>query len=260
MNSAIAPSGGFRKMFSFGYTCLVYHATTLFCRRVYPWKDDPLGKTSGQMIGAARSARQNIVEASARAGTSKETELKLLDVAKGSLAELEGDYEAFLIDAGEVVWSNADKRYRAVAALQLDTFVEEDDVLHNFSVYLLEMKNRFAPWLENEDPLVAANAIIVVIERAKALLYGQIQKTMEEFSASGGFRERLTRLRLEQREIQQQAKAVEPPPPACPACGKPMRKRIAKSGPGKGKPFWGCTGYPACKAIKEFGEIEESDG
>jgi len=138
MNSAIAPSGGFRKMFSFGYTCLVYHATTTFCKRVYSWKDDPLGKTSGQMIGAARSARQNIVEASARAGTSKETELKLLDVAKGSLAELEGDYEAFLIDVGETIWSTADERHRAVSALKLDPFEVGEDVLHAFSVYLLQ--------------------------------------------------------------------------------------------------------------------------
>lgn len=83
MSSApIGPSGGYRKMLSFGFTCLVYHATTRFCKRVFPWKEDPLGKTSGQMIGAARSARQNIVEASSRAGTSKETELRLLDVAK----------------------------------------------------------------------------------------------------------------------------------------------------------------------------------
>ena len=47
------------------------------------------------MVGAARSARQNIVEGSSRAGTSKENELKLLDVAKASLQELAGDYEAF---------------------------------------------------------------------------------------------------------------------------------------------------------------------
>ena len=246
MSSAIAPSGGFRKMFSFDYTCLGYHATTTFCKRVYSWKDDPLGKTSGQMIGAARSARQNIVEASARAGTSKETELKLLDVAKGSLAELEGDYEAFLIDVGETIWSTADERHRAVSA-------------HAFSVYLLQMKERFAAWLENENPVVAANSIIVVIERAKALLHGQIQKTMENFAAEGGFRERLTRLRLEQRENWQAQKANEPPPPTCPACGKPMRKRVAKSGPGKGKAFWGCSGYPVCKAIKEFEEERASD-
>ena len=56
-SSPIGPSGGYRKMLSFGFVCLVYHATTRFCKRVYPWKEDPLGKTSGQMIGAARSAR-----------------------------------------------------------------------------------------------------------------------------------------------------------------------------------------------------------
>jgi four helix bundle suffix protein len=211
------------------------------------------------MIGAARSARQNIVEASARAGTSKETELKLLDVAKGSLAELEGDYEAFLTDVGETIWSTADERHCAVSALKLDPFEVGEDVLHAFSAYMLQMKERFAPWLENENPVVAANSIIVVIERAKALLHGQIQKTMDGFAVEGGFRERLTRLRLEQRENWQAQKANEPPPPTCPACGKPMRKRIAKSGPGKGKAFWGCSGYPVCKAIKEFEEERTSD-
>lgn len=260
MNSAIAPSGGFRKMFSFGYTCLAYHATTLFCKRVYPWKEDPLGKTSGQMIGAARSARQNIVEASSRAGTSKETELKLLDVAKGSLAELEGDYEAFLIDCGETIWSRSDNRHVSVASLKLDPFEMTDDVLHDFSVYMLSMKERFSLWLENDDPVIAANSVIVVIERAKALLHGQIQKTMENFADEGGSRERLTRLRLEQRDNLRQQRANEPPPPTCPACGKPMRRRIAKTGPGKGKPFWGCSGYPVCKAIKEIDERTSDDG
>ena len=122
MRSALMPSGGFRKMFSFGYACLVYHATTTFCKRFFPWKEDPLGKTSGQMVGAARSARQNIFEASARAGTSKETELRLLDVAKGSLAELQGDYEAFLTDAYETIWPKDDPRRKELAALNLDEF------------------------------------------------------------------------------------------------------------------------------------------
>ena len=252
MKSALMPSGGFRKMFSFGYACLVYHATTMFCKRFFPWKEDPLGKTSGQMIGAARSARQNIVEASARAGTSKETELKLLDVAKGSLAELQGDYEAFLAAAYETVWSKDDARHKEVSALNLDEFPISDDVLHDFSVYILKMRERFAPWLENENAVIAANAAIVVIERAKALLAGQIEKTMEAFASEGGFRERMTRLRLEQRDNLRQQKEAEPPPPACPACGKPMVKRVARSGPGKGKPFWGCSGYPGCKAIMEW--------
>ena len=241
--------GGYRKLHSFGFVCLVYHATTRFCRRVYPWKEDPLGKTSGQMIGAARSARQNIVEASSRAGTSKETEIKLLDVAKASLDELLGDYEAFLIDNDQLVWSEKDERWQTVAALKLDEFSATEDVLHEFSRHVIAMRHRFADWLEHEDPYVAANAIIVIINRAASLLFRQMERAMADFEREGGFRERMTRLRIEQREA---LKAAEPPPPSCSACGKPMTRRKAKTGPNAGKPFWGCTGYPACKAVQEI--------
>ena len=241
--------GGYRKLHSFGFVCLVYHATTRFCRRVYPWKEDPLGKTSGQMIGAARSARQNIVEASSRASTSKETEIKLLDVAKASLDELLGDYEAFLIDNDQLVWSEKDERWQSVAALKLDEFSATEDVLHEFSRHIIAMRHRFADWLEHEDPYVAANAIIVIINRAASLLFRQMERAMADFEREGGFRERMTRLRIEQREA---LKAAEPPPPSCSACGKPMTRRKAKTGPNAGKPFWGCTGYPACKAVQEI--------
>ncbi len=247
----IGPSGGYRKMLSFGFTCLVYHATTRFCKRVYPWKEDPLGKTSGQMIGSARSARQNIVEASSRAGTSKETELRLLDVAKGSLEELLGDYEAFLIDNDQTVWSVADERWKAVHTLPLDEFSVAEDVLHQFSRHLIAMRARFAPWLEHVDPFVAANAIIVVIKRAESLLFRQMARTTATFAEEGGFRERMTKLRMEQRDSQN---ATDPPPPTCPACDKPMARRMAKAGPNAGKPFWGCTGYPDCKATQEVQE------
>ena len=241
--------GGYRKLHSFGFVCLVYHATTRFCRRVYPWKEDPLGKTSGQMVGAARSARQNIVEASSRASTSKETEIKLLDVAKASLDELLGDYEAFLIDNDQLVWSEKDERWQSVAALKLDEFSAIEDVLHEFSRHIIAMRHRFADWLEHEDPYVAANAIIVIINRAASLLFRQMERAMADFEREGGFRERMTRLRIEQREA---LKAAEPQPPSCPACGKPMTRRKAKTGPNAGKPFWGCTGYPACKAVQEI--------
>ena len=249
MSSApIGPSGGYRKMLSFGFTCLVYHATTRFCKRVFPWKEDPLGKTSGQMIGAARSARQNMVESSSRAGTSKETELRLLDVAKASLEELLGDYEAYLIDNDQTVWSIADTRWQTVNTLPLDEFNAKEDVLHEFSRHMIAMRRRFSPWLENDDPFVAANAIIAIIKRAESLLFKQMERTTAVFGEEGGFRERMAKLRIEQREALQ---AAEPPPPLCPACGKPMMRRKAKTGPNAGKPFWGCTGYPACKAIQE---------
>ena len=244
--SPIGPSGGYRKMLSFGFACLVYHATTRFCKRVYPWKEDPLGKTSGQMIGAARSARQNMVEASSRAGTSKETELRLLDVAKGSLEELLGDYETYLIDQDEPIWSETDERWKTVDTLPLDLFTATEDVLHAYSCYMIAMRGRFAPWLEQENPVIAANAIICIIKRTESLLFRQIEKTTAVFREEGGVRERMTKLRIEQREA---LKAAEPPPPTCPACGKPMTLRTAKTGKNEGKQFWGCSAYPDCKGV-----------
>ena len=179
--------GGYRKMYSFGFTCLVYHATTLFCSRNFNYRNDALGKTVGQMVGAARSARQNIVEASSRAATSKEQELRQLDVAKGSLDELAGDYEVFIIDAGEAPWSQSDERYRAVRDLQLDAFNKSEDVDHEFGKYILAMRKRCARWLENEDPIVAANSILITIRRAVGLLKGQMDRTADAFVEEGGF-------------------------------------------------------------------------
>ncbi len=39
--------------------------------------------------------------------------------------------------------------------------------------------------------------------------------------------------------------------PACPLCGKPMVQRIARRGSNAGNRFWGCSAYPACKAIRD---------
>lgn len=240
--------GGYRKMYSFGWTCLIYHATTLFCKRNYDWKSDPLGKTVGQMVGAARSARQNIVEASSRAATSKEQELRQLDVAKGSLDELAGDFEAFIIDADEAPWSNEDERYKAVRQLELDDFTGSNNLDHDYGLYTLKMRKRCSAWLENEDPLTAANAILMTIRRACALLTGQMFRTAEDFTSEGGFSERMSTARLEVRDAQRQANGV----PKCPQCGKPMRKMICHKGRNAGNAFWGCTAYPECNGTRPY--------
>ena len=63
---------------------------------------DRTDRTIDQMIQAARSGRQNIAEGSAAATTSRETELKLTNVAKASLQELLLDYEDYLRQNGLV--------------------------------------------------------------------------------------------------------------------------------------------------------------
>jgi len=263
-NPLFGPHGGYRKTLSFGLTCLVYHATTRFCARVYSYKNDPLGKTSGQMIGAARSARQNIVEGSARAGTSKGTEIRLLDVARGSLEELEGDYETFLVEHDIPPWSMEDGRYKTVTGLVFDPFTATRDTAHAFGIHIIAMRKRFAPWLEHADVLVAANAIAIVAHRARSLLEKQMEAIGKDVIEEGGFSERMTRLRLERRDTTTQryndptGKRLNDPttqqetPPSCPTCGKSMRRRIAKSGSKAGKPFWACTGYPDCRTIKDI--------
>ncbi len=249
LTPVVGKSGGFRKTVSFGLVCIVYYGTELFCRRNFNLKTDPLGKTTGQMVGAARSAKQNIVEGSARAGTSRETELRLYDVAKGSLEELAGDYEDFLIVRGELPWSEKDPRARKVRAIDFDAFEAHDDLRHNFAAHLMQMRAKFAPATENENPCIAANAMLVVIDRACALLRRQIDRIGENFRENGGFTEHLTKVRLESRE----AKAAEAADsPKCPKCGGPMRKQMARKGANAGNPFWSCAAYPNCNGTRPW--------
>lgn len=239
-------SGGYRKLNSFHFATLIHLATIRFCKRFIPYREDPLGKTSGQMVGAARSGRQNIIEGSERAATSKETEMKLTDVSRASLGELLGDLEIFLAERDEIPWSIHSKEHQAVSALNFTPFEYTDDVLHDYWTWFHREKQRFAPWVEHDDPIVAANALIILIRRAMAMLAGQMRGQGAAFSADGGFRERLTQTRIESR-------GAEPPPadaPACPDCGKPMRRRTARKGPHAGEPFWSCSGYPECRGTR----------
>ena len=253
MTAIIAPYGGYRKMLSFGFTCLAYHATETFCARNFDYRNDPLGKTVGQMVGAARSARQNLVEASSRAGTSAETELRLLDVAKASLQELAGDYEAYLLGRHAAPWSETSPGAEAFRALRFEPFVPDGgDARHAFGVHFLRMRERFAPLLEPEDPEAAANGILLCIDRASALLRRQMEKTAETFTQAGGFTERMSRARIEARDAERApaADGGEKNAPPCPKCGGPMRRVLAKKGRNAGKPFWGCRNWPECDGTR----------
>ena len=71
----------------------VYQLTVEFCRRFLPAYGD---RTVDQMVQAARSGKQNIVEGSEDGQTSSEMEIKLMNVARGSLQELRSDYLDYL--------------------------------------------------------------------------------------------------------------------------------------------------------------------
>lgn len=238
--------GGYRKLHSFTFATLIHLGTMRFCKRFIPWKEDPLGKTAGQMIGAARSGRQNIIEGSERAATSKETEIKLTDVARASLAELVGDYEMYLADKEVIPWGRDNPERIKFGSIWLPEFEYAGDALHDYWIYFHRIKPVFDPWLESEDGTVVASAMIVLIQRCMSMLTKQISKQGETFIEQGGFRERMSTVRLEERD----KRKSDPNAPLCPECGKPMRKRTARSGAKSGQTFWGCSGYPACKATR----------
>src|SRR5580704_12404767 len=96
--------GGYRKLLSYQKAQIVYDGTVRFCERLLQKRD----RTYDQMIQAARSGKQNIIEGSQASGTSKEAEIKLTNVARASLEELLEDYRDFLRVRGIKEWKRED--------------------------------------------------------------------------------------------------------------------------------------------------------
>jgi restriction system protein len=243
-------TGGFRRLHSFTLATIIQIETLRFCRRFLTHElreadakfYDPKGRQYDQMTQAARSGRQNIIEGSERSATSKDTEMKPTDMARASLSELRGDYEIVVLDRGQLPWSVHAPQAKAVNAVSLDPAPFEDDMVHESAKHALAQRGKYAPWLDADDAVVVANAMLLIIGRALNMLKSQIEAHGKAFEETGGFSERLTAKRLEAREKD------KPPAPDCPLCGKPMRRRKSAKGP-----FWGCGAFPDCKGTRPMG-------
>ena len=106
-----------------------------FCLRYLNRTKDPCGRQFDQMTQAARSAPANIAEGNSWHSTSRETEMKLTDVARASLAELENDYLNWLLMHENVPWSVNDPEYQRVSNVALDRPTYRDDVQHLSSIH-----------------------------------------------------------------------------------------------------------------------------
>ncbi|MFA7693149.1 MAG: four helix bundle protein [Candidatus Hydrogenedentes bacterium] len=199
--SVIPKHGGFRKLKSFQVAQLVYDVTVRFCDRYI----DKRSRTHDQMVQAARSGVQNIAEGSVASGTSKKTELKLTNVAKASLAELRLDYEDFLRQQGLKFWSKDDPR---CASLVVCRCRNADDVAlwikQTCARYDQEEKqgetHLSLPPKRSLYAEYSANAAVVLIGVATALLKRQLDSLADAFGSEGGFTERLYRSRTQRKE------------------------------------------------------------
>jgi four helix bundle suffix protein len=178
----IPPHGGYGRLASYQKSLLVFDGTVIFCERFLGART----RTVDQMVQAARSCKQNIVEGSQASGTSKETEIKLTGVARASLEELLEDYLDFLRKRKTPVW---DKQSREAV------FVREESKKP-------PGESRFAEIFATRPAGVLANVMVCLVKLTCYLLDRQIRSLEEAFLREGGLRERMTRARLEARERQ----------------------------------------------------------
>ncbi|MDZ4199553.1 MAG: four helix bundle suffix domain-containing protein [Kiritimatiellia bacterium] len=237
-------TGGYFRLDSWILANVVQLGTQKFCRSFLNRTNDPCGRQYDQMTQSARSGCANNAEGSARRATSKETEMRLTDVARSSLAELAGDYMNWLMQKEEVPWEKTTPDARAVYAVRLDKPDYGMDVVHDACRHILAQKRKFAKWLDSGDDVAMANVLLILTARVINMLNHQMETQGDAFREEGGFREKLTGIR-------QEARATKEGGPECPQCGKPMLHRKARSGKNAGREFWGCSGYPDCKGVRE---------
>ncbi len=244
--SKLRPSGGYRTTCSFQTATIVYDATYWFCGKFL----DSRSRTVDQMVQAARSGRQNIAEGSRAAATSSQTELRLLNVARSSLEELVLDYEDFLRHRHLPQWTPDAPEALAVRQVPQKFKKDRPDQSDLTDLTDHECRALYAPWPENADPAVRANAAICLIHQANYLLDQQIAALERGFIAEGGYSEQLAAARLAERQRRKAEPNRSDPPdpiPPCPKCSQPMVLRTAKSGKNSGQQFSGCSAYPDCK-------------
>ena len=172
--------GGYRKLITYRKAEIIYDGTVYFTKRFFKKYD----RTIDQMVQAARSGKQNIAEASMASATSKETEIKLTNVARASLEELMIDYEDFLRTNKLKPWENGNRL--------LTRFKELNKTPEaNYET--------FKKAIENPESEICANTMINLIKVTTYLLKRQLKSLETAFINEGGLRERMTKARIDKR-------------------------------------------------------------
>lgn len=176
----IQHTGNYRNLLSYQKTEVIYEMTYYFCH-TYLQRGD---RTIDQMVQAARSGKQNIVEGCAASATSAKTEIKLINVAKASLHELLEDYIDYLRVRNHRQWEENSLEWNAMRNLGRE---------HNDAEFFMEI-------CKKRPPETIANMAIILIKQADYLLFRQLERLEKDFVENGGFSEKMNRIRREHRD------------------------------------------------------------
>ena len=179
----------------------LYQLTVEFCKRFLPAHGD---RTVDQMVQAARSGKQNIVEGSEDGQTSSEMEIKLLNVARGSLQELRSDYHDYLNTHHLTFWPKDSERQQ-----RLRHFCHSHNDYSDYEPLMAKM---------NDEEM--ANMALTLCHQTDKMMCAYIEKLEEKFVTEGGIKERMYAARTGYRAEQDaRLKALEEE-------NKELKKRI----------------------------------
>ena len=161
----------------------LYQITVEFCKRYLPAHGD---RTVDQMVQAARSGKQNIVEGSEDGQTSSEMEIKLMNVARGSLQELRADYQDYLNTHHLSMWAADNERQQ-----KLREFCHSHNDFSDYEPLLVKM---------NDEEM--ANLALTLCHQTDKMMFAYIEKLERQFVTEGGIKERMHAARTGYRKEQ----------------------------------------------------------
>jgi len=176
----LPPRGDYQTLLSFQKAEVVYDLTFRFAHKFLAKGD----RTMDQMIQSARSGKKNILEGSKAGLTSKETEIKLTNVARASLEELLDDYKDYLRARDLQMWDKDSKEAKYIRRLGRKTPQTYED---------------YREFVETRPPEVVANIALCLIHQTNYLVDQQLRRLEQDFLQHGGLRERMTSARLKYR-------------------------------------------------------------
>ncbi len=177
----LASSGDYHQLICYQKAVIVYDLTYWFCERYMERSKD---RTVDQMVQAARSGKQNIVEGITDGAASKKSELKLLKVAAGSLHELHEDYDDWLRTHLQPIWAKDSVEMKALWAIGKE---------HSDSEYFMQLAR-------TRPPQTTANIARGMTEQAIFFLDRLIQSKVKQFVENGGLKEQMYRVRQQYRQ------------------------------------------------------------
>ncbi|KKR48095.1 MAG: hypothetical protein UT84_C0050G0001, partial [Candidatus Curtissbacteria bacterium GW2011_GWA1_40_16] len=177
-NSSWWTKPGYKNLLVYKLATIIYDLTVKFCSINLK----PTSRTTDQMVQAARSGKQNIVEGSLE--KSLKGYIKLTSVARASFGELLEDYKDFLRQHNLSVWPKDDPRVLKIRHWRID------------SPNTADLPN-LANWLSSPEPF--ANLLITLISLDTYLLDQLLRKLEEKFVNEGGYTENLFQRRLDKK-------------------------------------------------------------